>query len=120
MEQPSKSGWSVSLLHTMLGQQQQRTNTNTNACKLAMWGMHASAQIYLRDIIARASQNYGQTMTNNGFCDPIVRCVLDGYRNMRSRQHPSPDSIKIPFTTVLVKKAFRQIQIQSSHMATIW
>ena len=40
----------------------------------------------------------------------IVRCVLDGYRNMWARQHPASDSIKIPFTTVLAKEAVRLIR----------
>ena len=39
----------------------------------------------------------------------MVKCVLDGYRNIWVRQHPTSDSIKVPFTTVLAQEAIKYV-----------
>jgi hypothetical protein len=40
---------------------------------------------------------------------PMVKCVLDGYRNIWVRQHPLSDYIKVPFTTVLAQEAIKYV-----------
>jgi len=52
---------------------------------------------------------------------PMVKCVLDGYRNIWMRQHPLSDSIKVPFTTVLAQEAIKyvsegSIQVHGIHL----
>jgi hypothetical protein len=51
----------------------------------------------------------------------MVKCVLDGYRNIWVRQHPLSDSIKVPFTTVLAQETIKyvtegSIQVHGMHL----
>jgi hypothetical protein len=51
----------------------------------------------------------------------MVKCVLDWYRNIWASQHPLPDSIKVPFTTVLAQEAIKyvsegSIQVHGIHL----
>ena len=79
-------------------------------CGVCMLAPRSIRKTYLPGI----AKTMDKAMILNNFRESsksaIVRCVLDGYRNMWARQHPASDSIKIPFTTVLAKAAVRLIR----------
>jgi len=82
-------------------------------CGVCMLAPKSIRKTYLPGI----AKTMDRSMITNNFREssksPIVRCVLDGYRNMWARQHPASDSIKIPFTTVLAKESIRLINNNS-------
>jgi hypothetical protein len=82
-------------------------------CGVCMLASRYIRKTYLPGI----AKTMDKAMITNGFRESsksaIVRCILDGYRNMWARQHPASDSIKIPFTTVLAKEAVRLVGIES-------
>ena len=78
-------------------------------CGVCMLSPRTIRKTYLPGI----AKTIDKSMINNLFREasksPMVRCVLDGYRNMWARLHPASDSIKVPFTTVLAKETIRLI-----------
>ena len=78
-------------------------------CGVCMLSPRSIRKTYLPGIAKTMDKSMVNNLFRTASKSPMVRCVLDGYRNMWARQHPASDSIKVPFTAVLAKEAIRLI-----------
>jgi hypothetical protein len=78
-----------------------------------MWCLQAITKVDTETYLLGIAKTLDRVMLTTNFRDAsrsyMVKCVLNGYRNIWVRQHPLSDSIKLPFTTVFVQEAIKYV-----------
>ena len=77
-------------------------------CRLAPRSIRKT---YLPGIAKRLARSMVVAQFREATKTEVVRCILDGYSKIWARQHPSSDSIKVPFTTALAQQTLKFLQM---------
>jgi hypothetical protein len=68
---------------------------------------------YLPGIAKRLARSMVVAQFRDATKTEIIRCVLDSYSKIWSRQQPSADFIKVPFTTALAQQTLEFLQLDA-------
>ena len=79
-------------------------------CGVCRLSPRSIRKTYLPGIAKRLARSLIVAQFRDATKTEIIRCVLDGYSKIWARQHPSSDSIKVPFTTALAQQALELLR----------